>query len=130
MPTFSEALDVLRQKATEAEGLQLLVLHGSRARGEERQDSDWDLAYIGTPTFDPDHLLAELVLALGTDRIDLARLDDAGGLFRYRVAADGKVLFERESGMFEHFWMSAVTFWCEAEPILRPAYRARLGEYR
>lgn len=126
MPTSTEALTILRQKAAEAEGLQLLVLHGSRARGDGREDSDWDLAYLGSPDFDPDDFLARLVVALGTDRVDLARLDGAGGLFRYRVAADGQVIYESESGLFERFWMAAVTFWCEAEPILKKAYQVRL----
>jgi len=130
MPTLNEGLDILRDKAAEARGLELLVLHGSRARGEARTDSDWDLAFLASPAFDPDDFLTELVLALGTDRIDLSRLDTAGGLFRYRVAGDGQVVFENEDGRFERFWTSAVTFWCEAEPILRPAYRARLEEYR
>lgn len=130
MHSMEETLEVIREKAAAADGLELLVLHGSRARGDARADSDWDLAFEGTAAFDPDDLLTDLVLALGTDRIDLARLAGASGLFRYRVARDAKVIFEAEAGAFERFWMEAVTFWCDAEPVLRPAYRAHLAEYR
>lgn len=121
---------VLAQLAAEAPGLELLVLHGSRARGDARSGSDWDLAYLATSAFDPDAFLADLVLALGTDRVDLARLRGAGGLFRYRVARDGEPVYEARQGVFADFWTRAVTFWCDAEPVLRPAYDAVLAEYR
>lgn len=130
MSTPTSPRDAIARLAAEAPGLELLVLHGSRGRGEERPESDWDLAFLGEPTFAPDAFLAELVLALRTDRVDLANLGTAGGLFRYRVARDGEPLFEAREGAFADFWMQAVSFWCDAEPILRPAYDAILAEYR
>jgi len=122
--------EVISQLATRAAGLHLLVLHGSRARGDARAGSDWDLAYLADGTFDPDAFLADLVLALGTDRIDLSLLNGASGLFRYRVARDGEPVFEAREGVFHRFWMDAVTFWCDAEPVLRSGYEAVLGRYR
>lgn len=72
-------------------GVDLLVLFGSRARGEERADSDWDLAYRvargGNESFDPDGLLADLVRVLGSDRIDLVDLSRGSALLRFRIAA-------------------------------------------
>ncbi len=109
-------------------GLDLLVLHGSRARGEAREDSDWDFGYLGAASLEVSELYADLALTLRTDRIDLVDLARAGGLIRYRVARDGIVLFEREPGMFERFWFNAVSFWCDAEPVLRAGYRAILEE--
>ena len=41
-----EALSALRQVAARQSGLQLLVLFGSRARGEATARSDWDLGYL------------------------------------------------------------------------------------
>lgn len=117
--------------AADAPGLALLVLHGSRARGDARADSDWDLAYLADGRFDPDAFLADVVLALGTDRVDLTRLrGGASGLFRFRVARDGQPLFEAEDGAFARFWFEAVSFWCDAGPILRRGYEAILREYR
>jgi len=121
---------VISSLAARARGLRLLVLHGSRARGTARPESDWDLAYLADDGFDPDAFLADLVLALRTDRIDLSSLSGGGGLFRYRVARDGAVLFEAESGAFDRFWMQAVGFWCDAEPVLRRGYEGILAEYR
>ncbi len=102
-------------------GLTLFVLIGSRARGTERPDSDWDFAYVGDDQTDELNLIGELVLALGTDKIDLVNLDRAGGLIRYRAARDGKCLFEK-SGAFQRFWLEAVHFWCDAEPVLRKSF--------
>jgi predicted nucleotidyltransferase len=107
-------------------GLSLLVLHGSRARGDARQDSDWDFAYLASAELDPAALYADLAVALGTDRIDVANLTTAGGLIRYRVARDGVVVFEATAGIFDRFWFEAVSFWCDAAPVLRAGYEAIL----
>lgn len=122
--------ELIARLAARAPGLELLVLHGSRARGDAAPDSDWDLAYLADSSFDPDELLAELVLVLGTDRIDLADLRRAGGLLRFRVARDGEPLFEARPGIFERFWLDAVHFWCEAGSIIRRGYEDLLAEYR
>jgi predicted nucleotidyltransferase len=123
---LGSALQALQATARAHPGLKLLVLHGSRARADAREDSDWDFAYLATPTFDVSRLQVDLVLALGTDRVDLADLAAVGGLIRYRAARDGRVVFEAEPGEFERFWFDAVSFWCEAEPVLRAGYKAVL----
>ena len=108
-------------------GLKLLLLHGSRARGESHPRSDWDLAYLAGGSFDPATFRADLVLALGTDQIDLVNLERASGLLRYRAARDGVVLYQASPLAFERFWRAAVTFWCDAEPLLRRGYEATLA---
>ena len=108
-------------------GLELLLLHGSRARGESHPRSDWDLAYLSDGNFDPATFRADLVLSLGTDQIDLVNLERASGLLRYRAARDGVVLYQASPLAFERFWRAAVTFWCDAEPLLRRGYEATLA---
>jgi len=125
----ADVIETITTLVTRAPGLELLVLHGSRARGDAQEGSDWDLAYLAADGFDPDAFLAEVVFALREDRVDLADLSTAGGLLRYRVARDGQVLYEVRDGVFERFWMQAVTFWCDAEPVLRRGYEAVLAEY-
>ena len=98
------------------------MLHGSRARGEAHAGSDWDFAYEADAGFDPDRLLAALATHLNADRIDLADLGRAGALLRYRAARDGAIVFEREPGAFERFWLDAVDTWCDLAPVLEPAY--------
>ena len=114
--------------AETASGLRLLVLFGSRARGDAQPASDWDFGYIGSTAFDPDRLLAALVDALGSDRVDLVDLTRAGAQLRFRAAGDGRPLFEIDSGVFTRFWLDAVSFWCDIQPIVRGGYDQVLAE--
>ena len=126
--TVLPALAVLRERASRMPGLTLLLLHGSRGRGDARVDSDWDFAFLvdGSAPFDPDDLLALVAEAIGADRIDLADLSSASALLRYRAARDGVVVFEREPGRFQRFWLEAVDTWCDLAPILAPLYEHTL----
>jgi predicted nucleotidyltransferase len=112
----------LAQTSVEAPGLRLLVLHGSRGRGEAHARSDWDFAYEADATFDPDGLLASLADLLKADRIDLVDLDRAGALLRHRVARDGVLIFEHTPGRFEGFRLDAIRTWCDLAPVLEPLY--------
>jgi predicted nucleotidyltransferase len=117
-PDLRQVVDLAR----ESPGLELLVLFGSRARGESHPGSDWDFGYLGTAELDPDALLARLVLLLGTDRIDLVNLERTNGLLRFRVASEGQTLFESNDGAFERFAFEAISFWCDMGPIIRQGY--------
>ena len=103
-------------------GLSVLFLFGSRARGDAHAESDWDFAYLGTAALDVDGLLARLVFATGSDRVDLADLSRASGLLRYRVAKDGCVLVEHEPGAADRFRLEAIDFWCDAGPGIEQEY--------
>ena len=127
---LTASLAALRAIAERHDGLELLVLHGSRGRGQARDDSDWDFAYLAAPTCDPSLLHADLVMALGTDDVDLIDLATTGGLIRYRVARDGLPVFEASPALFDRFWFEAVSFWCDAEHVLRAGYQAVLDELR
>jgi predicted nucleotidyltransferase len=107
-------------------GLALVVLFGSRARGDSGERSDWDVGYIGR--IDADQFLLDLVTALGAERIDVVDLERAAGLLRYRAARDGVPVFEATAGAFARFWLEAVSFWCDAYPVLRAGYAELLAE--
>lgn len=100
-------------------GLALLLLFGSRARGDARPASDWDFGYLASPQTAIDGLRAALVRAIGTDRIDLVDLDRAGALLRYRAARDASLLYERAPGADARFRLAAADFWCDAGPLLQ-----------
>ena len=120
----------VREVASRAAGLELLLLFGSRARGDAHAGSDWDFGYLGDAALDMAALLADLVEAVGSDRVDLVDLSRAGGLLRYRAARDGLALFERQPHAMEAFCLDAAAFWCDAEPILRRGYQDVLAELR
>jgi predicted nucleotidyltransferase len=115
-------LEAAGAAASRTPGIRLLVFFGSRAVGREHRDSDWDFGYLADAGTVTDGLHADLIRLLNTERVDLVDLGSAGGLLRYRAAASGRPLFEREAGEFDRFWLEAVDFWCDVEPILRPAY--------
>lgn len=112
--------------AAKTAGLRLLVLHGSRARGDHRPHSDWDFAYLADAGFDADGLLASLSEQLGSNDIDLADLSRASGLLRFRAASDGQVVHEDQPGEFAAFRLAAASAWCDMEPVVRRAVDARL----
>jgi predicted nucleotidyltransferase len=112
----------LARIASDIEGLRLLVLHGSRSRDDAHQGSDWDFAYCADPGADALELHASLTRALETDEIDLVDLNHAGGLLRYRVARDGKVIYQRTPDEFDNFRYEAILFWLDAGAIIESEY--------
>ena len=126
----SETLDTLAMLARATPGLELLMLFGSRARGDSRPGSDWDLGYLATKEFDLPSFLGAAVEASGTDRLDLVDLERASGLLRYRAARDGQVLFELRPDLENRFRLEATRFWCDAAYVLRQGYDAVLAELK
>ena len=125
-------MDDVREIARRA-GVDLLILFGSRARGDARTGSDWDFAYSmrggsrAGGAFDPDALLADLVLALGSDRIDLVDLAQGSALLRFRVAVEGKPLYEGTPDAFRDFQIESSLFWCDVAPVLQASYATVLA---
>lgn len=85
-------------------GVRLVVLHGSRARGTARDDSDYDVGVLtvegeGFRSVRHHGELLELLgalLSVSTDRVDVAYLDHANPLLLKRVADHGRLLFGDE----------------------------------
>ena len=94
--------------------LKMLVLFGSRARGDTHAKSDWDFAalydrqqrealikdpfaWFGVPD-----LVGE-VFGICGDNVDVVELNRCTPLIAHFVARDGKLLYERETGEFEKF---------------------------
>lgn len=123
-----DALNAIGKVAARYQGLRLLVLFGSRARGEATARSDWDLGYRGDASLDREGLLADVVAAAGTEAIDLVDLDRASGLVRFRAARDAIIVFEATDGTFAQFWFDAVSYWCDMGPIIRAGYDDLLTE--
>ncbi|MGH7549784.1 MAG: nucleotidyltransferase domain-containing protein [Gemmatimonadota bacterium] len=118
----TERAGAIFDAASGSTGLELLLLHGSGARGDVHDLSDWDFGYLADPAFQPERLMGELSIVLETDHIDLVDLARAGGQLRFRAASDAVVVFATDEDVFTRFWMEAVTFWCEAAPVLEAQY--------
>ena len=92
--------------------LKLLILFGSRARGDHAPASDWDIAYLSDPspgkgvTWFPG---ADLLLTLSEhgqipgDLIDLIDLRTCSDFLAHFIAQEGQLIYEREPGEYERF---------------------------
>ncbi len=94
--------------------LKLLILFGSRARGDNNFGSDWDFAVLydqelrqhyehGSWDFVKGWIVLEQILQLPEDQIDFVILNECSDLLAHVIARDGKLLYEQESGEFEVF---------------------------
>ena len=98
--------------------IKLAVLFGSRAKGESRPDSDWDLAILFKDDFFDNNkhnlavikknLIKELCSLFETSKVDLVILNRVSPFLRYRVAKSGLPLFEENVGDFASFVSLAV----------------------
>jgi predicted nucleotidyltransferase len=115
-------IDTLNRITTTVEklpNLKLLILFGSRARGEDKPDSDWDLAIsydetnrqTGIKEISNDYLTYLSILSelfeINRDLIDLIELDRCSPLMKYQVARDGKLIYEKNTGDFLKFRVRA-----------------------
>jgi predicted nucleotidyltransferase len=107
-------------------GLELLMVFGSRGRGDAHADSDWDIGYLASADFDSAALVAGIVETVGSDRVDLVNLSYASGLLRFRAARDGYLVFEARPRLAEQYRLDAAQFWCDAAPVLQRGYDAVL----
>jgi predicted nucleotidyltransferase len=120
--------DAIAALLPEHPGLRLVVLHGSRARGDGGPDADWDFGVLTDGRTDLAALSASLTALLGTDAVDVVDLDRTSALLRYRAARDGIVLWEQPAGAFLRFRLDATTYWCDAGPVIRAAQEQVLAE--
>ena len=115
--------------------VRLAWLHGSRARGAARRESDIDVAVLlddecaATPSAVKDSIW-RLAGALGrevpSDRLDLVLLNDAPALLRHRVIRDGVALFARSDAERVRFVLRTIREYQDMEPRLREHTRRRV----
>jgi uncharacterized protein len=94
-------------------GLNLLVLFGSRARGEDDPSSDWDFAFLSDsdlancspfwfPGSDLLHTLSHL-LHISDEKLDIVNLSNCSEILAHFIARDGQVVYEKTPGAFTQF---------------------------
>ena len=97
--------------------LKLLILFGSRARGDNNSSSDWDIAFLSaSDSENPSSWFpgADLLLTLSehghipSDRIDLIDLGTCSEMLAHSIAQEGQLIYEREPGEFERFRQQAI----------------------
>jgi uncharacterized protein len=114
-PTLTELQEIASQLPDQIPYLKMLILFGSRARGDTHAKSDWDFAALydeklreescnnrGFAWFEVPGILGQ-VFEINSDEIDVVELHRCSSLIAHFVARDGILLHETESGQFEAF---------------------------
>ena len=111
--------------------LKMLVLFGSRARGDNRENSDWDFAVLydeelRKPILKENawrwlegiHILGDM-FGLNDDNLNLVELNDCSRLISHYVARDGKLIYEKDPGEFVDFQQNYLMSNTELKQIYR-----------
>jgi predicted nucleotidyltransferase len=99
--------------------LKLMILFGSRARGDQDESSDWDIAVLYDEEQRKEYekggwdwlrgwSILQQELGLPDDGIDVVDLGQCSNILAHAIARDGKLLYEREPGEFEQFKQRAL----------------------
>jgi uncharacterized protein len=119
--------------------LKLLVLFGSRARGDNQPSSDWDFALLFDEELRQQYevgggwncyrswTILQKLLDLGDDEMDWIDLKNASAITAHCIAQDGLVLYERTADCFETFHKTALKSQVELK-IYRQSVRAKVYE--
>ena len=131
--------DRLTRRLGDDSSVRLAWLHGSRARGAARKESDIDIAVLlddehaASPSAIKDSIW-RLAGALGrevpSDRLDLVLLNDAPALLRHRVIRDGVLLFARSDAERVRFVLRTIREYQDMEPRLHEHTRRRVERLR
>jgi uncharacterized protein (DUF433 family)/predicted nucleotidyltransferase len=94
--------------------LKLLVLFGSRARGDHDPQSDWDFAFLCDEELRKQYEeggfgflrvwgILQQIYKLGDDQLDAIDLKECSNILAHNIAKDGQILYEFEPGEFAAF---------------------------
>ncbi|MTF38319.1 type VII toxin-antitoxin system MntA family adenylyltransferase antitoxin [Cyanobacterium aponinum] len=95
--------------------IKMVILFGSRARGDINDKSDWDFAIlcdreIAAKTFKNKvsswfaySIDLNEIFDLKTERIDVVDLNSCSDFIAHYIARDGVLIYEKNEGEFEHF---------------------------
>lgn len=99
--------------------IELMVMFGSRARGESREDSDTDIAVRAVRELSPEAVLA---LAAELDKVfqnvDLCDVRKASPLLLGAIGNDAKLLYQAHDSLFEEFKIFAWNQYMDFKPHL------------
>jgi len=136
-PTLAELREIASQLPARIPYLKMLILFGSRARGDTQAQSDWDFAALydgelreesckdrGFAWFEVPVILGK-AFNLNSDEIDVVDLNRCSPLIAHFVARDGILLCESEPGQFAAFKQQCLMADAELE-VLRQNLRQKI----
>lgn len=113
--------------------LKLVLLFGSRTRGQTHKESDFDIAvYPERPLSGEDliQLNYEFTLLVGNDHVDLVDLRKAPPLLMKMISDEAKVLYQKNSDEFINFYIYALRRYREARPLFELRHQQLKAEFK
>lgn len=95
--------------------IKMVILFGSRARGDINDKSDWDFAILCDREIVAKNFKNKVsgwfahsidlneIFELKTERIDIVDLNSCSDFIAHYIARDGVLIYEKKEGEFEHF---------------------------
>jgi predicted nucleotidyltransferase len=99
------------------EGLKLVLLFGSAVLGKIHKQSDIDLAFLFDKPVDILSLTNRVIRLLHADNIDVVDLRRASPLLKFSVVKNGRLLYERQPGMFNEFYSLAFRMYVDSKKL-------------
>lgn len=134
--SLAELQALARQLPEKIPALKMLVLFGSRARGNFHAESDWDFAALYDETLETGQIKSKLdnylelsflirqELAIPDNKIDMVELSPGcSPLLAYNIAQDAKLIYEKEAGEFTNFKIKAWKISADTEKFRKSAGR-------
>lgn len=118
--------------AEDPEALQAVYLFGSEARGEDRPDSDVDLAFLARSSPDPVRTFEaaqDLAAAIGRD-VDLVDLARSSTVLRVQVIERGRRILTRDPLAAARFEMYALSDYARLQEERAEPLAAFVNRYR
>jgi predicted nucleotidyltransferase len=104
IPDFDVKLSALAERWSHDGDIAAAFLHGSRALGDARPDSDADLAVILAAGLSPSEqwrkrlaLIDSAASMLGTEAVDIVILEEAPSPVAHRAIRDGRLVVDRDA---------------------------------
>lgn len=112
--SFDDLVSAVPQILEKAPYIKLLVLFGSRARGDADHSSDWDFALLCDEERYKQHRgegwsllhlwgVIQTAYKLKDDEMDVVDLKECSDLLAHSVVRESKLLYEEEPGLFDSF---------------------------
>lgn len=105
------------KKLCEKHRINLLILHGSHAKGTATAQSDIDIGILSSKKVDADRyfdILKDLGSIFG-DKFDPVFLNGAEPMIIYRIALLGTPLYEKKKGLFASFRVKAMAMYMDSK---------------
>ncbi len=99
------------------EGLRLVILFGSVVSDRIHKKSDIDLAFLFDKPVDILELTNTVIRLLHTNSVDVIDLRRASPLLKFSAVEKGRVLYEREPGMFNEFSSLAFRMYVDTKKL-------------